>query len=640
MENDSNASNEIRAKPLIRVPIRRKLLAAFMLAVAVPLLALAVYLRVWTETSLMRVAMRDVNTSCREATRRLEGALALPREDVLFLSQAPDVLVFAQALASGERAKVEELRPHVAELLQALAKSRDSYAQLRFLDSEGMEIIRVNAQHGRSWVVPDGELQSKADRYYFQEALGLREGRVYVSRIDLNREYGEVRRPLEPMIRFASTLRISGDVAGVVVANMLADALIDPIRRYQDGRLGRQFLIDERGFYVAHPEREKQWGHPSDLGHRANVRIDATAGAQPILGGRGGTFDTEDEIVAYQRVRAGDPVGDHSWVVFQRAPKAGALASALRFRLVLTTFFVVGLVVALGLSVMMSKRLIDPLRAVERGAELVGAGQLDHRLEVATGDEIEVLARRFNDMARQLEAARDQERLALVGRMAAGIVHDLKSPLTSIKGFTDLLVTAEEKEEREEFCQIVSEEAERILAMVQELLDFSRGRPTDLKRAPTDLKQFLSQVCQAIRRDMERVGIEVEVRAGGNATVDLDVPRMTRVLLNLAGNAREAMRDTGGTFTLRCELAAGTARVVLEDTGPGVPAEIANRLFEPFVTEGKGHGTGLGLAICKQIVEAHNGRIWLDAGVEQGARFVIELPLGAEDESKGSSHEE
>lgn len=640
MGNESKASNEIRAKPSIRVPIRRKLLAAFMLAATVPLLALAVYLRVWTETSLAQVAMRDVGASCREAAKRLEAELALPGKDVLFLSQTPDVLGFAQALASGETARVEELRPHVAELLQALAESRDSYAQLRFLDSEGMEIIRVNARSGRSWAVPQDELQSKADRYYFQEALGLPEGGVYVSRIDLNREHGEIRRPLEPMIRFASTLRISGDVAGVVVANVLADALIDPIRRYRDGRLGRQFLVDERGFYVAHPEREKEWGHPSDLGHRANLRIDDEASAQAMLAGRAKTFDTEDEIVAYRRVRAGKSGGGHFWVVIQRATKAAALATVLRFRMVLTTLFVVGLAVALGLSVAMSRRLIDPLRAVQRGAELVGAGQLDHRVEVVTGDEIEVLARRFNDMAQRLEEARDQERLALVGRMAAGIVHDLKNPLTSIKGFTELLVTAEDKAEREEFCQIVSEDTERILAMVQELLDFSRGRPTDLKREPTDLKQFLNRVCQTIRRDMESVGIEVEVRAGGNATVNLDVPRMTRVLLNLAGNAREAMRDTGGTLALRSELADGIARVVVEDTGPGVPLEIVDRVFEPFVTEGKGHGTGLGLAICKQIVEAHNGRIWLDAGVEQGARFVIELPSGAEGEIKGGSHEE
>jgi signal transduction histidine kinase len=289
--------------------------------------------------------------------------------------------------------------------------------------------------------------------------------------------------------------------------------------------------------------------------------------------------------------------------------------------------FAISLLGALALSVYLSRRLSDPLREVERGAQLIGNGELSHRVVVDTGDEVEALAESFNQMARRLTEVRAQEQLALLGRMAAGVVHDIRNPLTSIKGFADLLVSTDDREERREFGAIVQEDTDRILSMVQELLDFSRGGTADLRLKTVSLRGFLERVADTLRRDLERVGVAVELGPIDDAPVNLDVSRMTRMVLNIASNARESMQREGGVFTIEAHRLDGTVRIALQDTGPGIPEEVAYTLFEPFVTSGKENGTGLGLAICKQIVEAHGGTISFDDSVPRGARFVVELPV-------------
>jgi len=250
--------------------------------------------------------------------------------------------------------------------------------------------------------------------------------------------------------------------------------------------------------------------------------------------------------------------------------------------------------------------------------------QSDLRLLAILGSEVTVAI----EQARLHREVREQERLALVGRMSAGIIHDLRGPLTTIRGFAELLTSTEDPDERREFSSIVSEDVERVSSMMQEVLDFATGKPAELRLEPIALGELLAHVEPVLRRDVEPDGVEVSfaVAEAEDVLVRIDASRMTRVLLNLASNARDAMRGEGGSLSVQAARSGGAITIAVRDTGPGIPGEIADSLFDPFVTHGKERGTGLGLAICRQIVEAHGGRIELDRNVEEGAAFIIELP--------------
>ncbi len=219
-----------------------------------------------------------------------------------------------------------------------------------------------------------------------------------------------------------------------------------------------------------------------------------------------------------------------------------------------------------------------------------------------------------------------KERLSAVGQMMSTIVHDLRSPLNNINGFMELLL--EERttpEEKAEFAEIIQVEIQTINNMTTEILDFAKGKTSILPRkcaAKDILNRFKPQLEQLFRQ----TDIELQIRTKSHNLLYADVEKITRVLYNIAKNAREAMGNSGSfIFSVFDER----DKVVFEltDTGPGIPEEIRDRLFETFVTSGKKSGTGLGLAIVKKIVDDHHGEITIQSETGKGTTFRIELPV-------------
>jgi signal transduction histidine kinase len=598
---------------------------------------LSLYLRFWTEVDLEKRAFAAVRRNCTDAASEIQTMLEDVTGDVLFLGGSPGVLSLASAMESGDGDEMERWRTHVEGVFLAFAQGRRIYDQVRFLDSAGMEVVRVDYERRRAQVAPRERLQNKNHRYYVTEILKRPLGEVYVSPLDLNREHGEIERPPRPVIRYGTPVHRASRVAGAIVLNVSADAFLRQIRRPVDPSR-RDLLVDQSGYYLAHYDRRKEFGGPGDRATGHSLARDYGDISTRFLAGGGGQLEMGTQVVGHRRFIPNPDDPDTHWIVLSIVPRELMLGPVADFRAVLGVVFTASLLVAVWLSIVLSRRLSDPLRRLERGAERLGRGELEHRVEIDTGDEMGTVANAFNEMARRLREARDQERLALVGRMSAGIVHDIRNPLTSIKGFADLLATTEDPGERREFSRIVSEDTDRVLSMIRELLDFSRGRPTDLRMEPVRIDDFLARVERDLRRDMEHAGVEVNVSAGegADATVEMDSSRMLRVMINLAANAREAMTADGGTLSVEAGRSDGTVTISVQDTGPGIPDEVADALFDPFVTHGKEHGTGLGLAICQQIVAAHGGTLTLDRRAESGSRFVIALPASQSEETSAA----
>lgn len=228
------------------------------------------------------------------------------------------------------------------------------------------------------------------------------------------------------------------------------------------------------------------------------------------------------------------------------------------------------------------------------------------------------------DLRRQLVEKEQRERLATIGQLLSGVLHDIKGPISIISGYVQLMVKKEAREERERYAAIIHRQFEHLAAMTQEVLAFARGETTLLVRK-CYVHRFMLELEELFRQQVEGRSIELSVRDDYGGVAFFDQVKLTRALVNLVRNSIEAMKK-GGSLHILASREGNELIFTVSDTGAGIPEEIRGRLFGAFVTKGKSEGTGLGLAMVRKIVEEHGGSIRYESEAGSGTRFEIRLP--------------
>ena len=299
----------------------------------------------------------------------------------------------------------------------------------------------------------------------------------------------------------------------------------------------------------------------------------------------------------------------------------------------------------------LQRQVLRPLSRLLAGIQSLGRGQPGPPLTVARRDEFGRVAEAFNEMAAQLEAAhrrllaetertleleqhlRQTETLAVAGKLASALAHEVGTPLNIISGRAEFLQTTPGLDEpaRKDLA-IIGEQIDRISKIIRSMLDTVRSQKLEIQ--PTPLAEILDRVLPLLRHPARRRGVTLA------ASIPDELPRMLadpgqmqQVLINLVLNALDAT-PPGGVVEIGVSLEdsggrAGVA-VAVRDTGSGIPDELKPRLFEPFfTTKPAGQGTGLGLAICRDIIRAHGGEIRVESQPGAGATFIVWIPAAA-----------
>jgi signal transduction histidine kinase len=278
-----------------------------------------------------------------------------------------------------------------------------------------------------------------------------------------------------------------------------------------------------------------------------------------------------------------------------------------------------------------ARRALRPLGKVTERAQAVAEGDLTPREAMAANDEIGELSQTFEGMVAAIARARSEllqaERLAVAGKMAAQITHEIRNPISAMGLNAELLEEElQEIEGSEEARQLVSaikREAERLAALSEQYLQLAR-RPRP-ERLEGDVGDVAAEVVAFQRRELDLAGVSMTlVRDDDLPEIPFDEGQIRQALVNLVRNAAEAVAGGGHVEVAVRTSASGGVDVFVDDTGPGVPPEAAATLFEPFVTT-KRNGTGLGLSVTREIILAHGGTIAWEP-LERGTRFRITLP--------------
>lgn len=239
------------------------------------------------------------------------------------------------------------------------------------------------------------------------------------------------------------------------------------------------------------------------------------------------------------------------------------------------------------------------------------------------------ISSRLREFDRQyLREVLQTERLAIIGRFARSIVHDLKNPLNII-GLTAEIAGAENAsmQTRQQAQARIRKQVDRISDMIGEILDFTQGSQSTFVLVSSEYSQFVERLLEELRAEVALKSVSIELDgAVPPVKVLLDPKRLRRVFHNLIHNATDAM-PRGGRVFVRARLDSKEVVTEIQDTGSGIAPEIADDLFEAFTTYGKAHGTGLGLSICKKIILDHNGSIFARNAPTGGAIFSFALPI-------------
>jgi two-component system, NtrC family, sensor kinase len=377
-------------------------------------------------------------------------------------------------------------------------------------------------------------------------------------------------------------------------------------------------------------------------------------------------YGESSQTVHGERGRALDvvvPAGTSAFVARVRTDDSAALAAPL-VRLVALYMVSFALALLVFAYFALTRLIVRPVDALVRAADRVASARVHIDVPETGARELLLLAASMRAMATRLvveQAAmqskvleltrtttrltetRSQlvrsERMASVGRLAAGVAHEIGNPLAALMGMQELLRDDDlPRETRQDFLARMTRETERIHTVLRDLLDFARPEKiesgTDSLHPPANVALVVEDVFGLVRpqKAFKSVALKTEIPSVSPVAL-LPAGRLTQVILNLVLNAGDAIetaaRDREGTITVRASTEEGRVRIEVQDDGPGIPPQIVDQLFEPFVTSKEiGKGTGLGLAVCRGIVESAKGEILLDAAFAGGTKFVITLPAG------------
>jgi len=289
-----------------------------------------------------------------------------------------------------------------------------------------------------------------------------------------------------------------------------------------------------------------------------------------------------------------------------------------------------GVLVSLGLTVILSKRIANPLGQMSKVAREMTRGNYKAEVPVTGQDEVAQLGEAINALAANLDHL-DTSRKAFL----ADVAHELRTPMSYIRGYSQVLDEGlfESEEEERNYIRIIHNEAKRLVSLVNDLFVLAQGDANMLAmdKQPIEVGELISSVAERMRKKAEDKGIDIKISGSDDLMLNADGARLEQVLVNLVDNAIR-YTPTQGHIELRLHKAGNFAEIVVSDTGVGIPKDDLPHIWERMYRVEKSRsrargGTGLGLAIVKQIVEAHGGTVDVQSEENQGTTITVRIPL-------------
>ena len=424
-------------------------------------------------------------------------------------------------------------------------------------------------------------------------------------------------------------LNSSKEYLGKVVIALNYNKVIDLVRNVKIGEAGYAFIVDALGRSVAHPRFRP---YEYNLSKYADPRL-----REFVVNMIAGETGWKNYNYLGEKVAAYTPIPSIGWSVAVCIPieEFKKEANVLRKRMIEAVTITV-LVAILGV-IVLSYNLLKPIKNLVAATEQIARGDLNQEIPVKSGDELGILTHSFNRMVSNLKEIQGElvrsEKLISMGKLSAGVAHEIRNPLNAMKGAIVYLLRRRPDDPLiQEYAQLVLEEVDRLNQFVTEFLYFARQSVPN--PVPINVNELLDNTLFLFDEKLKEKRVTVVKRFDGSLPlIQIDPYQIEQVIINLLMNALDAMSKNGKleiSTALQTghekAIPTGTAVIAIMDNGVGISEEEMNSIFDPFFST-KETGTGLGLPISLGIVENHGGSLLIKSRKDEGTTAIIELPV-------------
>ena len=566
-------------------------LSGKLLAVIIPAVVLGVSGIVWFQYRLARREIlsaidRDMRLLAQRTGGTIDELLDQRYRDLFNLSETPLIADYYRNVDFQLLDEAEVNRKELQRYFDNFAARGRVYAQIVYIDAAGREICRVGKQTAGAFLtaVLEKARNAPADEWWstpVENVAGTGPVVFYVKQI--RNEFGELK----------GALLLGYDLAQL-----------------------RQLLAG------------------IEVGRRGSAYVLSTDGRR--VEGRLRFNDTSERLSAVSGLK------HQPWSIVVEAPLDDFLAPLTRIKNTALAAFLAGLFALIGVLLALVRSITRPIAALADAARRIGEGDFSQRMTVTDEDELGKLARAFNEMAEHLEQNRRQliqaEKLSAVGQLISAVAHELNNPLAAISGYVQIAMLDDLPPRLREDMAHVYNNVLRSRKVVDNLLFFVRQSRHERKRV--DLNEAADAALELLEyrlRKTEDVNV-FRARSNEPASAIGDFQQIVQVLVNLISNACDSMANVsrypeGKRLDIRVGSGNSRASLEIQDNGAGIPLDAQEKIFQAFFTSKEpGHGTGLGLTISRQIVREHGGDLSFRSRPGEGAVFIMELPIGSEED--------
>ncbi len=603
----------------VRFTITLKLLMLVLPLVCIPIATVGYLSYHASVERVNRLVRQEQMVKVRATAKRIDDIFNTCRVDMNTLSTLPVLTDYHLARSFRLEAEARFNRDQIVRIFQDFIARAPSYYRIRYLDAGGKELIRVGPfqatardhQTGRDDTFPLDLLEKKATGIHISEVV-----------------YSDARGG--HLMHWAAPIFTAWqELAGVLVIDLDYEAILEIVGDIQVGEEGYAFLVDGQGRSLAHPEFRPYELGTGDYQHPSleNLVKDMSAG---LSGWSRYSYQGESKLAAFT------PIPGMGWSLAATIPGRELMKEAGLIRTRVLGVVLAALLFAVSGICLLSYLMLKPVRELAAATQKIAKGDLTQEIPVRSSDELGELTHSFNSMVRDLSRTQAElvrsEKLISLGRLSAGVAHEIRNPLNAMKGAIVHLKRRRPGDPLvQEYTELVSEEIDRLNTFVSEFLYFARESTP--RTAPTDINRLIGSVQELFEDEARDRGVRfVNTLDPGLPPILVDRDQMEQVLLNLLVNAMDAMPE-GGEIHFSSGLGSNGergdgrpwARIVIRDQGEGIASEQLKNIFDPFFST-KEMGTGLGLPLSLGIVEGHGGTIHIASRRGGGTRVTVEWP--------------
>ncbi len=373
-----------------------------LLVTILPLLMVGSYSLYTTTDSLRQSSLSNLDNKVSLVSERVTNFLENISSDLFYLRDSSAINLYLSGL-EGDEESSQLLLDNLASNLRVFSDKRKIYHQVRFIDKDGMEVVRINYDGSGATISPKDKLQNKKGRYYFDDAIKLKENELMISPLDLNREKGKVELPIRPTIRYATPIfNEAKELQGIIILNVLAKKFLAIISRENMPNETLVF-VNKEGYYYQHPDESKSWGSQRDMDTGANLFKDnASVEKSVVVAKRAGHFETDDEIASYKPVLLNN-ARHQLGTIINFVPKKVVFSPVSLFLWVFLGIALFALLVALLLATILSSSVARPLVTLKDEVERLAKGDLESSIDVETNDEVGDLSHAVEKLRRSMQ---------------------------------------------------------------------------------------------------------------------------------------------------------------------------------------------------------------------------------------------